>query len=320
LLKPLNLQKINLAKIFYYILVYPVSLLPLWVLYKISDFMALLFIYFMPYRKKVVLENIQRSFPNNSKLENRILQRKFYKHFCDILIEGIKNLSISKKELSKRMNIKNPELISELFQLNKSVLLVSGHFNNWEWLITSQNFLLPHQAVGIGMPLTSKFWDQKLNERRARFGMKIIHSKLVKEFYKQEFEKPIATLILSDQSPGDSNKAYWMKFLNQETGVLFGCELLAHQHNHAVVFFKTNKIKRGYYEVTFQLITKNPKNEPWGTITEKHTNLLEKAILEQPECWMWSHKRWKRIIPENLEELKTIQKSQFEQKFLKPKT
>lgn len=304
-----------MAKILYYIIIFPLSLLPLRLLYLYASFLSFVFSYIYSYRKKVILGNLSRSFPEKSEQEIQYLLKKFYRHFCDILIEGIKNLSISEKELRKRMKIKNPEILQELFDKNKSVLLVSGHYNNWEWLITSQNFLFPHEAVGIGMPLSSKFWDKKLNERRARFGMKIIHSKMVKDFYAQKFDKPIATLILSDQSPGDSHKAYWMNFLNQNTAVLFGCELLAHQHQQAVVFFHTKKINRGYYEIELKLITDNPSKDPWGTITEKHTKLLEKTILAQPECWMWSHKRWKRQIPENLEELKKQQKANFDLKY-----
>lgn len=304
-----------MSKILYHSFIFPLSLLPLRVLYVFSSFLTFVFCCVFPYRKKVITGNLRRSFPDKSEAEIKVLIKKFYRHFCDILIEGIKNLSISEKELRRRLKIKNPALIQGLFVKNQSVLLVSGHYNNWEWLITAQNFLLPHQAVGIGMPLSSKFWDKKLNERRARFGMKIIHSKMVKDFYTQSFEKPIATLILSDQSPSDSHKAYWMEFLQQQTAVLFGCELLAHQHNQAVVFFHTKKIKRGYYEIEFELITDKPSQERWGGITEKHTHLLERAILEQPECWMWSHKRWKREIPKNLDGLKAEQKQNFERKF-----
>jgi Kdo2-lipid IVA lauroyltransferase/acyltransferase len=304
-----------MSAILYYLFVFPISLLPLRIIYVFTDFLHVLLLFVFPYREKVILNNLRNSFPNKSKQEIQLLKRNFYKHFCDILAEGIKNLSISKKELSKRMKVKNPEILEELYRKNKNVLLVSGHYNNWEWLITYQNLLFSHQAVGIGMPLSSKFWDKKLNDRRSRFGMKVIHSKIVNEYFSQNHEKPFATLVLADQSPGDSNKAYWMNFLNQETAVLFGCEMLAHTYNHVVVFFVVNKIKRGYYEIELQLITDNPKNCSWGEITENHTKLLEQEILKNPASWLWSHKRWKRTIPENLAQLKVEQKSKFDEKF-----
>lgn len=304
-----------MAAFFYYLLVFPISLLPLRIIYLFTDFLFLLFISLLPYRKKVITNNLKNSFPNKSEQEINRLRIKFYKHFCDILAEGIKNLSISKKELTKRLKVKNPEIVNELFENGINVLLVSGHYNNWEWLITSQNFLLKHQAVGIGMPLTSKFWDKKLNERRSRFGMQVINANNVHDYFSKHHEKPFATLILSDQSPGDSTKAYWMKFLNQESAMLFGCELLAHTYQQAVVFFVIKKIKRGYYEIEFELICENPSSQNWGEITEKHCKLLEQEINNKPEFWVWSHKRWKRSVPENLEALKTEQKHKFDEKF-----
>lgn len=303
------------AKIVFYLFVLPLSHLPLSIIYLLSDFFYLILITVFPYRKKVIDQNLKRSFPEKSDKEIRSLRRKFYHHFTDLLAEGIKNLSISEKELKKRFVVKNPELMTQLFSENKSVLLVSGHYNNWEWLITSQNMQFPHQALGIGMPMTSKFWDKKINERRQRFGMKVIHSKNFKAAIEENKNKPIAILVLSDQSPPDARKSYWMNFLNQPTAVLFGAELMAHQHNFSVVFFHTRKIKRGYYEMELKLLTDQPSSMEWGEITELHARELESIINEKPEFWVWSHKRWKREIPSDLEELKNDQKKSFNEKF-----
>lgn len=303
------------AKLAYYLIVFPISRLPFWCIYLLSDLLYVVF-RIVPYRKRVIEGNIRRSFPEKTDREINRLVKQFYRHFTDILAEGIKNLSISEKELRKRYNVRNPEVMEHLYQQNKSVLLVSGHYNNWEWLITSQNFLFSHQAMGIGMPLTSKFWDKKVNERRERFGMVVVHSKNFKDKIKEQSGQPIAILTLSDQSPGDARKSYWMEFLNQQTAVLFGAELMAHEHDFAVVFYQTRKIKRGYYEMELQLITDAPKTMKWGEITEAHTHLLEKAIREQPPFWLWSHKRWKREVPGDLEELKKEQKKRFEEKVL----
>lgn len=302
------------AKLAYYLIVFPISKLPFWCIYLLSDLLYAIFRIF-PYRRKVIEGNIRRSFPEKSNQEINKLVNQFYHHFTDILAEGIKNLSISKQELQKRYTIKNPELMTQLYQQNKSVLLVSGHYNNWEWLITSQNFQFPHQAMGIGMPLSSKFWDKKVNERRERFGMIVVHSKNFKEKISKQNTQPVAILTLSDQSPGDARKSYWMNFLQQQTAVLFGAELMAHEYNFTVVFYHTRKIKRGYYEMELQLITDTPSKMKWGEITEAHTHLLEKAILEKPAFWLWSHKRWKREVPKDLEQLKREQKKKFEEKF-----
>ena len=172
-----------------YYIVYAISLLPLWVLYIFSDLFYFLLISIIPYRKAVIIKNLKSSFPNSNNKELNKLKKEVYRHFSDLLIEGIKNLSISKDELKKRFVVSNPELMDSLYKQNKSVLLVSGHYNNWEWMISSQAFLFSHQAMGIGMPLSNGFWDKKINNKRARFGMDIAHAKNYKEKIKTYFGK-----------------------------------------------------------------------------------------------------------------------------------
>jgi Kdo2-lipid IVA lauroyltransferase/acyltransferase len=289
--------------------------MPLSVMYVFTDIFYLLLMSIIPYRRVVVRQNIARSFPNLTVKEQLKIERKFYRHLTDLLAEGAKNMTISEKALRRRFKVSNPEVMQVLFDKNKSVLLVSGHYNNWEWLITFQNLLFSHQAVGIGMPMTSKFWDQKINSRRARFGMYIINSKNVNEFFTEEQQTPTATLVLADQAPGEARKSYWMNFLNQPTPVIFGPEQLANKYNQAVVFFHTEKVKRGHYTMHLELITENPLELSWGKTTEAHTVKLEKIIKATPQFWIWSHKRWKREIPEDLEDLKKEQEAKFNNSF-----
>ncbi|HLP54509.1 MAG TPA: lysophospholipid acyltransferase family protein [Fluviicola sp.] len=303
--------------VLYYVIVFPLSKLPLWLTYRFADFFYLLLISVIPYRRKVIEQNLTRSFPGKTPKEIRKLRNRFYRHFADLLIEGIKNLGISERELRKRFVIRNPELMQGLYEKQKSVLLVSAHYMNWEWMITGQSLFFPHQAVGIGMPLSNGFWDKKINALRSRFGMHVIHAKIVKEtFEKYAAESiPAATLVLGDQSPGDSLKSYWMNFLHQETAVLFGAEQLANTYDQAVVFYLPKRVKRGYYEVELVVLTEEPRSLEWGVLTEQHTRLLEQRIQEEPQYWLWSHKRWKRSVPENLASLKEQQREKFNQHF-----
>jgi KDO2-lipid IV(A) lauroyltransferase len=304
-----------MSAVLYYIIVFPISFLPLGLLYKFSDLLFFFFTRIFPYRKAVILENIQRSFPDKSKDEQQQLVKDFYRHFTDILVEGIKNLSISKKQLKKRMLVRNPELMQELYDEKRNVILVSGHFNNWEWLISSQNLLFNHQAFGIGMPMSNKFWDKKVNQRRERFGMQVINASNYQIKFRTFKKKPFAVLTLGDQSPAHSTKSYWMNFLNQETAVLFGTEHMANDYDFVVVFFIVHKVKRGFYELELKLITKDAKSLEWGQITEQHTRILEAEIIRNPSQWLWSHKRWKREIPQDLTTLKRKQKKYFEERF-----
>lgn len=302
-----------MSALLYYCVVYPLSLLPLWILYRLSDFLFLLFISVIPYRKKVVQRNVEQSFPELSTREHAALVRGFYRHFSDLLIESIKNLSISKEELLHRMKVLNPEVLQELEVKGKSVLFVSGHFNNWEWFITSQALLVPFESYGIGMPLSNGFWDKKLTERRQRFGLNVVHAKNYKEMFQQE--EPVSVLVLSDQAPADGRKSYWMDFLHQPTPILFGVEQMANEFDLAVVYFTMKKIKRGQYSIEFQVLTEDTKSLSYGVLTEKHVKLLEDSIIEQPCYWLWSHKRWKREVPADLDALKAAQKSKFEEKY-----
>ncbi|MDR0801790.1 lysophospholipid acyltransferase family protein [Fluviicola sp.] len=306
-----------MSRVVYYLFVLPLSRFPLWLTYRFSDFFFLLLITVFPYRKKVIEENIARSFPQLSRSEQRKIKRSFYRHFADMLLEGVKNLGISEKELRKRFVIRNPELMEALYEQQKSVLLVSAHYMNWEWMITGQDLFFPHQAVGIGMPLTSGYWDKKINTLRSRFGMHVIHAKIVRETFNAYVKKgiPTATLVLSDQSPADSMKSYWTTFLNQPTGVLFGAEQLANTYDQAVVFYLPKKIRRGYYEVELQLLSDEPCMLAWGEITEAHTRLLEKRIISDPGPWLWSHKRWKRTVPDDIPKLKKEQREKFNRLF-----
>lgn len=304
-----------MSKILFYLILLPLSKLPLGLLYLISDGLYVLFISIWPYRRKVIIQNLRRSFPDLSDGEIRVLRNKFYRHLADLLAEGIKNFGISEKELRQRISVSNPEVMQELSKSKKNILLVGGHFGNWEWVITSQALLFKQHAIGLGKPLSDGYLDKKINALRGRFGMDIVNAQNYKTYISRRYENGFAMLTLSDQSPGDSLKSYWTTFLNQQTAVLYGAEQMAHQYDLAVVFFSLDKPKRGHYIMDLQLICNSPKGLKYGELTQMHTRLLEAQIKRRPELWLWSHKRWKREIPENLEELMAERKKKFEAKF-----
>lgn len=304
-----------LDRFLYYCVTLPWSVMPLWLIYLLSDLFYFVIRFVIPYRKKVVLQNIQKSFPNESAAEHKRIQKKFYRFFANLFAESIKNLTISEKNLRKRMRVVNPELIESLKTEKKDIILLSSHYNNWEFLITAQNLLIDYQAVGIGMPLSNKFWDKKLNARRERFGMKVVNAENYKNVLREYKNTPTATLILNDQSPGKDENCYWTTFLNQETAFYFGAEVMANQMDAAVVNGVIKKVKRGYYELEFHLITKEPKNESYGFITETYVKQLEREVQLKPEFWLWSHKRWKKEVPQNIDEIKSNHRKRFLDKF-----
>lgn len=286
-------------RFFYYLFLKPLSLLPLPILYFLSDILFVIIYQMIGYRKSVVWKNLKNSFPEKPDNELQEIQSAFYRHLCDIIIESVKLFSISKRELQKRFQIKNPEIVSKYFQQGQDIILVGGHYNNWEMLAVSLDMLLPHQAVGIYSPLKNKFFNKKLAKSRTKFGVRIITKSEVRQHFENIDNKPTMTVFGADQSPTYSKKVYWMHFLNQETAVAIGTELYSVKYNYPVFFIKVNKVKRGYYEGELALLAENPDEYREGEISRLHTHFLEEIINQNPAYWLWSHKRWKRTRKDN---------------------
>ena len=281
-----------ITRIIYYFIILPISILPYPLLYLISDILYLVMFKIIGYRKSVVLSNLTNSFQNKSKTEIDNIANKFYRHLCDLILEGIKGFTISKNDIKKRLVVKNPHIINDFFNQKRSVILVGGHYNNWE--IFAQGFAISsfHKCIGIYKPLSNKFLNNKLSKSRSKYGMNLISMKnTIRSF---EDNHDIKAIIFgADQNPANPKKAHWIKFLNQDTGVLFGTEKFAKKYNWPVIFVNIIKKKRGFYEVELSLVSDEPEKEKHGQITEKFTKTLEKNIINQPEYWLWSHKRWK---------------------------
>lgn len=281
----------------YYLVIIPISLLPFPILYGLSDFLFVLFYYVLGYRKKIVLGNIQRSFPKLSHKEHITICKKFYRHFCDLILESLKTFTISKKEVQKRVVCKNPDVINKYYDNKQSVIVAGGHYNNWEIFAVAVNGLIKHKAIGIYKPLTNNYFDKKMRNTRSKYGLYMISTKIVKQVFEEEKNNLTATIFAIDQSPSNPKSAHWMNFLNQDTAVLFGTEKYAKEYNYPVVFGRINKEKRGYYSFEFFDVTDQPASTKHGEITEKITHLLEKDIQHIPQYWLWSHRRWKHKPP-----------------------
>lgn len=284
-----------MSQIIYYFIIKPLSLLPLAVLYYLSDFIFLLIYHLIGYRKKVVFANLQNSFPQKDSTEIAAIAKKFYHHLCDLIIESVKLFSISEEEGLKRFKVINPEIPDKYFDQGKSLIGVGGHYNNWEMLAALLNPPLKHQVVGIYTKLTSPFFEKKMSRSRTKFGLELLPKRKVKSFFAKNKDRPTIIVFGIDQSPSSSSKkVYWTDFLNQDTAVMFGAEKFAREYDYPVLFTSINKVRRGYYELVFEILEENPTETEYGSIIERGTKRLEKQILEKPEFWLWTHKRWKR--------------------------
>lgn len=278
-----------------YRILIPLSYLPLWFVYIASTIFWPIAYYIVRYRLKVVRYNLKRCFPEKSKRELRKLERQYFQHLCDLLAEGLFNIRASVKKVARRYRFVNADILEPYYRQNRSVVLMSAHYNNWEYMITSLNSRISHQAVGVGKPLNNKNFGVFLTARRARYGTEIVDQTNVRQamsFYDQ-WHIPAAYMMLSDQSPSRANKCYWTKFFDQDTAFLYGSEHFARKYNMAVFFYEVKKIRRGRYELHFKLITDTPNELPQGEITERYVHLLEETIRKEPQYWLWSHRRWK---------------------------
>lgn len=283
-----------MSRLLYYVVLMPLSRLPLPVLYLLSDGLCFILHRIAGFRKKVVYTNLRNAFPERSEAERRRIAGRFYRHFCDLLVESIRMFRMSREEVLRRCRLANPELVEEFARQGKSLIIAAGHYGNWELAAVSYGIQSKHTVVGIYKPLANAFFDRALQRSRGRFGMELLPIQQVKPFFAENTGRLTATLFATDQSPSNSRRAHWMEFLNQDTAVLFGAENYARKYDFPLVYGKIRKLRRGYYEMEFVTVEANPVDTAVGEITEKHTRVLEGLILEAPEYWLWSHKRWKR--------------------------
>ena len=274
------------------------SLLPLRILYIISDFIYLLLYYFPSYRRKVVENNLKNSFPEKTVEELKSIEKKFYKHLADLLIETFKLLHMSKIEQRKRFTYSNIGIIDKLREEKRDIIAVLGHYNNWEWPTLLPDYL-KYKIVIIYKPLQNKYFNRFINNQRSKYGIVLTPtSQIIREIINfRNNSINTVSVFLSDQIPARGDIRYWTTFLNQDTAVFTGAGKIASKYDMAIVFFHIQKVKRGYYNLDIELLLEHTAGLPENIITETHVRRLEEIIREKPEYWIWSHRRWKHKKP-----------------------
>jgi len=291
-----------------YILIYPflwlISILPFRLLYLLSDSLYILFYHIVRYRKKVVKENLELIFPEKTNQERIIIMKKFYHHLCDMMVESIKSLTISESEMKKRFTFSNIEEILKHGKNNRSIVLMCGHYANFEWIFILQKHVNA-KGYAIYKRLTNKYFDALIKRIRAKYNSHLITTKetipiLIKS-------KKLGELTINgfaaDQSPKVKKAFHWNGFMGIKVPIHTGAEMIAKKLDMSVVFFGVRKVKRGFYETTFTTITDNPSSFKNYEITDIYLKLVEAQIQEAPEYYLWTHKRWKHKdnIPEKFQ-------------------
>ena len=274
--------------------IFLIGLIPFRVLYIISDFLRFVLHRVVGYRKKVVEENIRNSFPGLSVAEQKKLVNRSYKNLADIFVEGIKGFTISDKQVVARHKFINPEFLTPYTEAGKSVILLPAHYGNWEWGGLSIPLQLDNKhVIVLYKPLSNKFADRLVKKNRSRTGIFMGSIYETARLFKNYVVQTTAFFLLADQSPTNVSRSYWTNFMGRETAFLHGPERYARLYQLPVIFVDIQRVKRGYYEVGFSLITDNPASLPEGEITALYARKLEEVIRKKPENWLWSHRRWK---------------------------
>ena len=284
-----------------YALWFLLSLLPLRIHYMLSDVVYLLIYRLLHYRIKVVRKNISESFPEKSADEQLAIERGFYHWFCDYLVESVKLLTMSEKQMRRRMVFKGTDIVNQVVEEGQSCAVYLGHYCNWEWVTSLPLWVTPKAQCGqIYHVLENKEFDRLFLKLRQRMGAVCIPMaetlrRLIQ--YRQE-GRPVIIGYIGDQVPFWNNIHHWCDFLNHDTPVLTGTERLARQTGHAAFYLDMRRVRRGYYEAEFKLISRNPKQLEEYALTDRYFQLLEESIRRAPEYYLWSHNRWKRTREE----------------------
>lgn len=240
------------------------------------------------------MQNLSYALPDKTEKERQAIAKKFYKHFTDIIVESIKSFSISEKEILKRYSYKNPELVNTYAKEGRSIALVSAHLANWEWSF-SLPLVVDLKVFGAYNKLRNETFEDTLKKNREKFGVVGMRTSDTVEKMVDNFKKKVqgAYILLSDQSPMIEKTFYWTHFFGKKVPVHTGAEMIAKKFDLVVINYRAKKIKRGYYEIDFELITDSPREFKDYEISKKFLKITEQNVKEQPECYLWSHKRFK---------------------------
>ena len=284
-----------------YAFFYMLSLLPMWVLYRLADVGYLLIYYVLKYRRGIVRQNLVSSFPEKTNSEIVNIEKQFYRWFADYFLESIKLLSISRKQLTKRLTIINADLIENDFKEGTHVAAILGHYCNWEWLSAVTIGLPQNRVVAlVYKPIKNKIINHLFYcLRSSQGGVPVAKNDILRALVKYKKQQTMTLFgYIADQSPRWQNIHLWLPFLHHQTPVFTGSERIMRKMNNAVYYAEMSRPKRGYYTCTFRLITKEPNSLPEHDITRRFFEMLEVSIKAQPHLYLWTHNRWKRTKEE----------------------
>jgi KDO2-lipid IV(A) lauroyltransferase len=280
-----------------FILLYPflwvISILPHRLFYSFSDIVFFFVYHIFGYRRTVVRNNLELVFPKKKASEINRLEKDFFRHMCDMFLETIKTMSLSKEQVRKKYNVLNIDVLKKL-EKERSILIVCSHYANWEWNVSINNYV-NSKGYAVYQKITNKYFDAFIRKVRARWNTTLINQRETVKTVVRDKRDGVTGIfgLVSDQSPQRHRAQYWSEFMGIKVPVFNGAETMARKLDLAVVFLKVSKVKRGYYQAEFITIAERGRETEENEITEVFLRLTEQQIKEKPEYYFWTHKRWK---------------------------
>lgn len=284
-----------LTAAFFFIMVFMMAIIPYFLMYLLSDLLAFLLCKVFKYRKQLILKNLNSVFSDKSEEQIKEILPKVYKNLTDNILEGIKAFSMLKRQIVRRHKIVDTGIIDDYYNQGKSIIAVTGHYNNWEWGSLSASLQTKYNVVGLYKPLSNKLIDNFIRKSRQKCGTILAPINDTSRTFEKYKDIPTVYLMAADQSPGKKYKksAFWIDFLGRDTAFLHGPEKYAKSYNYPVVYVNVQRAKRGFYTVELSVLSDNPEQDKEGEITTMFAKKLESNIKQEPANWLWSHNRWK---------------------------
>jgi KDO2-lipid IV(A) lauroyltransferase len=273
------------------------SRLPMWALYAFSTFLYLLAFYVVRHRHQVIREQLEKVFPESSAAERELIHKQFLKNFCDVMVEVLKSVSMTEAEMRAHVQIVNLDVPRRYLDGGQSVMIVTSHLCNWEWLLHGVALQLGYPVDAAYKPLHDQWAERLMLKIRSRFGARLVPAKdLLADFLRRR-EIVRAVAMNADQAPVSTDKRYWTQFLGQETAFYIGAEQIARATRLPIMYASMRRIRRGYYEVELKLLWDGRETTGPNTVTERYARACETDVLKSPADWLWSYRRWRLKKP-----------------------
>jgi KDO2-lipid IV(A) lauroyltransferase len=273
------------------------SRLPLRALYVFSSFLYLLAFYVVRHRHQVIRGQLEKVFPELSDAERELIHKRFLKNFCDVVIEVLKSISMTEADMRAHVQILNLEVARRYLDAGQSVMLVTSHLGNWEWLLHGVTLQLGYPVDAAYKPLHDQWAERLMLAVRSRFGARLVPAKELLADFLRRRGIVRAVAMNADQAPVSTDKRYWTQFLGQDTAFYIGAEQIARATRLPILYVRVRRVRRGYYEVELSQLWDGREVTEANTVTERYARACEIDVLKSPADWLWSYRRWRLKKP-----------------------